>query len=71
MQESVVKLVRRQRWTVSRQKEIVLEILKGHKTIVDEACEHDVNWTTANAGRITAKIHSRTHRNPTIYGPFE
>ncbi|ROQ90125.1 transposase-like protein [Desulfosoma caldarium] len=38
----MVKPVRQQRWTASRQREIVLEILKGHITIVDVAREHDV-----------------------------
>ncbi|WP_281273157.1 transposase [Desulfosoma caldarium] len=31
-----------QRWTANRKREIVLDILKGHKTIVDVAREHDV-----------------------------
>ncbi|WP_170161584.1 hypothetical protein [Desulfosoma caldarium] len=51
--------------------EIVLDILKGHKTIAKVAREHDVNRTTPNAGRITSKIPSRPHWNPTIYGASE
>ena len=42
MEEKVVKPVPIQRWTANRKTEIVLEILKGHKTIVDVARQYDL-----------------------------
>ncbi len=42
MEGKAVKPVRIQRWTANRKREIVLEVLKGHKTIVDVAREHDL-----------------------------
>jgi transposase-like protein len=42
MGEKVVKPVAIQRWTANRKTEIVLDILKGHKTIVDVARQYDL-----------------------------
>jgi len=42
MEGKSVKPVRMQRWTANRKRDVVLEILKGRKTIVDVAREHDL-----------------------------
>ncbi|ROQ90774.1 transposase [Desulfosoma caldarium] len=68
MEERVAKPVRVQRWTANRKREIVLDILKGHKTIVDVAREHDVKqseiqqWidTFIAVGTQALKVHPRS-----------
>ena len=42
MEKQVIKPVPVQRWTAKRKTEVVLQILKGQKTIVDVAREHDL-----------------------------
>ena len=42
MEGKPVKPVRIERWTASRKREILLEVLEGQKSIVDVAREHDL-----------------------------
>jgi len=42
MGQKVVKPVAIQRWSANRKTDIVLDILKGHKTIVDVARQYDL-----------------------------
>jgi len=56
-----------EKWTAKRKAELVLEIIKGHKTIVDAAREHDLkqsdiqNWihTFMEYGRQGLKSHPK------------
>jgi transposase-like protein len=42
MSSKVVSHPKIERWSVNRKVELVLEIVKGHKTVVDAAREHDL-----------------------------
>ena len=42
MKSNVVNHPSIERWSSKRKAELVLEIIKGHKTIVDAAREHDL-----------------------------
>ena len=42
MSSKVVSHPKIERWSVNRKVELVLEIIKGHKTVVDAAREHDL-----------------------------
>ncbi|HNY64185.1 MAG TPA: helix-turn-helix domain-containing protein [Deltaproteobacteria bacterium] len=42
MKSNVVNHPSIERWSAKRKTELVLEIIKGHKTIVDAAREHDL-----------------------------
>lgn len=68
MEGKPVKAVRIERWTANGKREIVLEVLKGQKTIVDVAREHDLKqseiqqWmeTFISFGTEALKTHPRS-----------
>ncbi len=68
MSEKVISHPTIQRWTANRKAEVVLEILKGQKTLVDAARSYDVkqseiqSWidTFLESGRRALKINPKS-----------
>ena len=60
MQDKVVKHSRVERWTARRKSELVLDIIKGRKTVVDAARQYDLKQSEIQQW-IDTFVNSGTH----------